>query len=323
MSTFSNAVDNTLHGQTGSGAFVGSVAPTLSLPVANNVNLGYTTTLTSATPLVLTASSNYQQWFTGSVAQTVTLPVTSTLVLGQAYLIVNESTQTVTVQSSGSNTVTTVPGGDSQTVTCILTSGTTAASWGAQEAIASGVTSVTGTAHEIIVSPAATGAITLSTPQPIDTTSNVTFGSITGPTVGVTNGSSPIAGEVGEIITASVPSSITGLTTNTPHDITTISLTAGVWLVYGSACFALANTSVGTEFEAWVSLTSATLPAFPGRSQVYFQGATGSNSGGIGIVVPILNLNITSTTTVYLSCQSNFTTSTAGAGGQVTALRIR
>lgn len=45
-----------------------------------------------------------------------------------------------------------------------------------------GVSSITGTAHQVIAS-ASTGAITLSTPQNIDTTSDVTFHSITVPTI--------------------------------------------------------------------------------------------------------------------------------------------
>ena len=57
------------------------------------------------------------------------LPVTSTLVLGQQFQIVNNSTGVVTVQSSGANNIILLPAGASTVLTCILTSGTTAASW--------------------------------------------------------------------------------------------------------------------------------------------------------------------------------------------------
>ncbi len=90
---------------------------------------GYSTTATAAGTTTLTSSSNYQQFFTGSTTQICQLPVTSTLALGQGYKIVNNSTGVVTVKSSGSNDIVALPGGTACIVTCILTSGTTAASW--------------------------------------------------------------------------------------------------------------------------------------------------------------------------------------------------
>lgn len=93
--------------------------------------VGYTTTATAAGTTTLTVSSDVHQYFTGSTTQTVVLPVTSTLSLGWSYEIVNESTGAVTVQSSGANTILILAAGTSATFTCILTSGTTAASWDA------------------------------------------------------------------------------------------------------------------------------------------------------------------------------------------------
>lgn len=91
--------------------------------------LGYTTTATAAGTTTLTAASNPLQYFTGSTTQTVVMPVTSTLLQGQSFTVVNNSTGAVTVQSSGANSITVLAGGTSATFTCILTSGTTAASW--------------------------------------------------------------------------------------------------------------------------------------------------------------------------------------------------
>lgn len=96
---------------------------------ANNLIESYTTTATAAGTTTLTVGSTFQQFFTGSTTQTVVLPVTSTLVLGQSFLVVNNSSGVVTVQSSGSNTITALSGGTQAVFTCILTSGTTAASW--------------------------------------------------------------------------------------------------------------------------------------------------------------------------------------------------
>jgi len=131
------SIDNTPIGATtpSTGAFTTLSATgvtTLSnvvLPVIDNIKLGYTTTATAAGTTTLTSASNNQQFFTGSTTQTVVLPVTSTLALGLSYLIVNNSTGVVTVQSSGANTITLIPAGATVKCTCILITGTTAASW--------------------------------------------------------------------------------------------------------------------------------------------------------------------------------------------------
>lgn len=93
------------------------------------IDKGYSTTATAAGTTTLTVNSSYAQFFTGSTTQTVVLPVTSTLNLGQEFYIVNNSTGAVTVNSSGGNLVKVLAAGTTALITCILTSGTTAASW--------------------------------------------------------------------------------------------------------------------------------------------------------------------------------------------------
>lgn len=95
----------------------------------NNLLEGYTTTVTAAGTTTLTVASTYQQFFTGTTTQTCKLPVASTLVLGQSFYITNSSTGIVTVQSSGANTILTMPANTSAIYTCILISGTGTASW--------------------------------------------------------------------------------------------------------------------------------------------------------------------------------------------------
>jgi hypothetical protein len=92
---------------------------------------GYTTTATAAGTTTLTAASTTTQFFTGVTTQTVVLPVASTLVLGAAFSIHNNSTGDLTVNSSGSNLVATITPNTTCLITCILTSGTSAASWDA------------------------------------------------------------------------------------------------------------------------------------------------------------------------------------------------
>jgi len=131
---------------TGTGVASGATVSTLASRDANgnlsSVNLleGYSTTATAAGTTTLTVGSTYTQIFTGATTQTVTMPVATTLVLGQQYYIVNNSTGLVTINSSGANAIIILAGLTSVIITCILTSGTTAASWSANYGGASGAT---------------------------------------------------------------------------------------------------------------------------------------------------------------------------------------
>lgn len=139
VSLVSITIPNPVFNGTASGTAVSSVSSTSTLAIrdsngncqTNNFIQGYTTTATAGGTTTLTVASTYLQFFTGTLNQTVTLPVTSTMVLGQQFRIVNNSTGTLTVNSSGGNLVQTVASGAAVLVTVILTSGTTAASWDA------------------------------------------------------------------------------------------------------------------------------------------------------------------------------------------------
>jgi len=113
----------------------------------------YTTTATAAGTTTLTASSTLLQFFTGSTTQTVVLPVVTTLSTGQRYEIHNNSSGAITVNSSGGNLVATVPAGITTVCTCILITGTTAASWDAD---------IQGFTSTVPVAQGGTGAATLT-----------------------------------------------------------------------------------------------------------------------------------------------------------------
>jgi len=105
----------------------GTGATTAPYAMANLA--GFTSTATAGATTTLTNTSSYFQLFTGTLNQTVQLPVTSTLLTGWMYRICNNSTGTLTVNSSGSNLVISVPTNTTATVTCIGTTLTTAADW--------------------------------------------------------------------------------------------------------------------------------------------------------------------------------------------------
>lgn len=144
----------------------------------------FTTTATAAGTTVLTNTSTYFQYFTGATTQTITLPVTSTLATGWSFHIVNNSTGNLTVNSSGANLVITVLPGMTVMCTCILTSGTTAASW---EAGYTDFSTATGTGSVVLsASPAFTGVPTSTNyynnaTQTATNTATLTAAQITGP----------------------------------------------------------------------------------------------------------------------------------------------
>lgn len=185
-------------------------------------------------------------------------------------------------------------------------------------------TTITGTANQVIAS-AAVGPVTLSLPQSIATTSDVTFGSVTfSPTtkgiVGTPTNNNAAASYVGEVISSNLASgSATALTTATPKNVTSISLTAGDWDVYGNVFFI---PSVGASgFSAVTSVTSATFPDTSLYAQI--SAATDIFTNTSGLTAPPLRVSIAGTTTVYLVALSIFGGGTVSACGNIWARRAR
>lgn len=97
---------------------------------APNTARGYATTATAAGTTVLTVASKGVQTFTGATTQTVTLPVVSTLPqTGFGYWIINNSSDAVTVNSSGGDAVQVVAAGGRVLVVANAQAGTSAAVW--------------------------------------------------------------------------------------------------------------------------------------------------------------------------------------------------
>lgn len=92
---------------------------------------GLTSTATAAGSTTMSISSNTIQVWTGSTTQTVKLPTTS-VAAGAQYVLINQSTGAVTVQSSGANTITILAAGTSAIFTAVAATPTTAANWNSQ-----------------------------------------------------------------------------------------------------------------------------------------------------------------------------------------------
>ena len=90
-----------------------------------------TLTTASATALVLTNTSSYQQQIIGSTNQVINLPSTATLQVGWSFLITNGTGNTVTVLTSTGASVYANTNVGTYRVWCISTANNNAASWSA------------------------------------------------------------------------------------------------------------------------------------------------------------------------------------------------
>lgn len=106
----------------------GGTGATSSGAANANIN-GFTSTTTNNTTTTLNNTSTVYQVFTGTSNQTVQLPSTATLIQGWSFHIVNNSTGTVTVQTSTATNLGSVPPGTTMMPTCVSTADNTGNSW--------------------------------------------------------------------------------------------------------------------------------------------------------------------------------------------------
>jgi hypothetical protein len=138
------------------------------------------------------------------------------------------------------------------------------------------------------------------------------------PITGVTNASNATAGNVGELISSVVLfASGVAILNNTPTNLTSISLTAGDWDVWGNIYFNNSSNSM-TATVAWTSTTSATQPDL---SLECVQNSSGLINGAIQ--APYQRMNVSGTTTLYISGKGVFSGGTATMCGGIYARRAR
>lgn len=143
---------------------------------------------------------------------------------------------------------------------------------------------------------------------------------VIGPSGTITNDDAP-PGVRGEIISSAVPSgSAVSLTTATPADVTSISLTPGDWDVEGNINFAGSGVTL-TSSIGGLSSTSATLPS--DGSEVYSGLQLNTTTATNGVTLPRKRISLSATTTIYLEGQATFSAGTEAAFGSLTARRIR
>jgi hypothetical protein len=158
------------------------------------------------------------------------------------------------------------------------------------------------------------------------TSTNLVFSTsptITTPVInGVTDASAAASGVVGQVISATVATgSAVSLTSPNAANVTSISLTAGDWDVYGTVAFK-PNTTM-TVAIASINTTSATVAAASTIAGSVNKLILAFTSGGEQILnAGSCQINVSSTTTVFLVAQATFS-STNTAYGSIWARRRR
>lgn len=141
---------------------------------------------------------------------------------------------------------------------------------------------------------------------------------------GATSGACPGAGYIGQCLSSNVGSgSSVSLTSVTPANVTSISLTAGNWRVGGNVCYTPGASTSSAFNEATVNTVSASLPTNPGQGATnILTAAIVASNGDFCMPVGETFYTVSSTTTVYLIAFSGFSTSTMRAYGYLYAIRF-
>lgn len=150
--------------------------------------------------------------------------------------------------------------------------------------------------------------------------------STVGQVPGTATNDNATAGNVGEVVDGSVALANTSLTSGTPANLTSISLTAGDWEVYSTCYFTPGATTTVSLIQCSTNSTSATIDVAPGNF-----GEFTSNSAVLSSAQNVLSVSpgqpkrysLASTTTVFLVTSTVFASSTLAAGGRIHAIRAR
>lgn len=156
----------------------------------------------------------------------------------------------------------------------------------------------------------------------VSSATSLNFGaSATSGILGITGGSTPSAGVVGEVLSNSTNN--TALTNNTAANATSVSLTAGYWLVWGTVTYIPGGATTISNIQCGIGQTSATLPGIGVNSSLIYYSWTFTPALNQALGVTPCVINLSSTTTVYLVAQATFGVSTLAVNGFIAALRLR
>lgn len=269
---------------------------------ANNVFQAFATTATAAGTTTLTVASAPIQVLTGSTTQTVRLPTTG-VPQGAQYLIVNQSSGAVTVQSSGSNTIVVLAAGTAGIFAALTATPTSAGNWHGQyfgAAAASGkkltvsnTLTFDGTDNTTFTFPSSSGTVAVASDlealwgDPLDSGMTTIPRHCVGNTIAATTGTMRFT--VHRARKSETINNLTMVTGNTAAGATptlirmgVFAYSAGTWTLVGStvndtSLFAGTTTSYTKAMSGSVNLVKDTIYAF---AVLIVSGATMPNLSG-------------------------------------------
>ncbi len=139
--------------------------------------------------------------------------------------------------------------------------------------------------------------------------------------IGRTDGTEPSSGKVGECkVSETVVGSAVSLSTGVARSVASLSLSPGDWEVFGCCCTNPEGSTITTDFQVCIN-TSVSIGSAPNSGA---HGRVAGSTTGTNLVLSVgpRRFNITSTTTVHLVAQANFTASTNSAFGIIKARRM-
>jgi hypothetical protein len=159
--------------------------------------------------------------------------------------------------------------------------------------------------------PASTGNILVSTSQLVGN--------------GTTTNDSASAGQVGEFISSTIlQANRVGLTTGTPVNVTSISLTAGDWDVTGLLGLSENSSTSWTYYSGSISTVSGTTSTLQTNNILGTVNSATLAAVNVFFAAPIVRVSLASTTTYYLVAQGAFTGGSGQAAfGTIRARRVR
>lgn len=290
----------------------------LSLPVLVN-NLGLTgvptaptaSTPTNTTQIASTAYVQNQGYLTSALATSTYAPLNSPVFVGpitggSASINLGGVAGFASIQSTPIGTTSAAAGG--------FTTLTNSGAFTVNGSISGpGITTLLNP-YALLASPTFTGTLTAAA---------ATFTGLVTPSTtigikGTTLADNANTGSIGEYVTAT--GTTVPLTNNTAVNITSISLTAGDWDVSGVIAYNPAGTTQYTVLLSSISTTSATNGPLGQATLFELAFATGAGST---TTTPVVRVNISTTTTVFLVAQAGFTVSTMTGSGVIRARRVR
>lgn len=122
----------------------------------------------------------------------------------------------------------------------------------------------------------------------------------------------------GQTLTSSV--SAVATTSTTPKNLTSVSLTAGVWDISGLAsAVATGGAAVMSDMQLGISATTGTISGTLG--QQYAEQKTAA-SAVLTCEVPVFRVVLTATTSYFLVIQNTYTSTTCPTNGRISATRV-